>query len=577
MDSKRRWALISVTAKDGIEDFARELVKLNFGIIASDGSGRTLRTAGVAVTDTAELSCIRAEKRFRDAGLEEKFSAAGTSVAEVAKLLSSGQMLGHRVVTLIPEVHAGLLAKHTPEHEAEMEQMGIPYIDLVCVDFYTLQAEIDNPSSTPASVLEKTDIGGPTMVCSGAKGRRIVICDPADRKKVIDWLKAGEPNKEEFITELAAKVEFTVATYRAISSFYWGKGKYAGMLGELVSNLKYGENAYQWAKMYRDVIAAADPLSVVNCRLEGGGIPGYVNMTDFNRLIASLVQTSANFEANFETVPYLAIGVKHGNPFGAAFSYESKDEALKNMIIGDLESIYGFIGGVNFEVDAAVADIMLHYMMKGDKKRMADGLIAPSFTAEAAELFKRKTGKCPLMALPALRELTLNPAIMYRQLRGGFLAQSNYSCVLDLEAADLDRSIGSLTDSQKKDLLLADGVARSANSNTVSVVKDCRLIGLGDCETSRKRACRSACYNAGECAELYTKYWLNITKGAVAASDSFFPFNDGPQILIDAGIAAIFATSGSKNDENFFALCRDSNVALVTGPDSKYRGFCWHG
>ena len=162
MDGK--WALISVYNKDGIVEFVKELVTLGWSIIASGGTAKVLTESGISVRDTASL-------------------------------VGGGAILGHRVVTLSREIHAALLAQDTPEDWRELYNLGIPRIDLVCVDFYPLEEEINRPGATRESVIEKTDIGGPTMVSSAAKGQRIIICDPSHRQKVIDWLKEGKPNE----------------------------------------------------------------------------------------------------------------------------------------------------------------------------------------------------------------------------------------------------------------------------------------------------------------------------------------------------------------------------------------------
>lgn len=200
-----RTALLSVYTKEGIVEFAEKLHGLGFNLIASGGTCIVLRNAGLSVTDVADV-------------------------------VGGGPILGHRVVTLSREIHAGLLAKDNEEDRAELKALDIPFIDLVCVDLYPLQEEIKKPEATTESVLEKTDIGGPTMLSSGAKGRRIVICDPNDRVKVLDWLKKGCPNKEKFINNLAVKADLTVAKYRALSAAYHSKGvvefsvTYTGMI-----------------------------------------------------------------------------------------------------------------------------------------------------------------------------------------------------------------------------------------------------------------------------------------------------------------------------------------------------------
>ena len=188
-------ALISVFHKDGIVEFAQGLVKHGVKIYASGGTAKTLMDAGVPVTDVADL-------------------------------VGGGPILGHRVVTLSREVHAGLLARDVPEDIKELADLSIPYIDLVCADLYPLTDEIKKAGSTRESVVEKTDMGGPAMIRSAAKGDRVVICDPKDREKVLAWLDAGGTD-EQFVRDLGAKGEYTVAGYVLASATYKGEGRYA--------------------------------------------------------------------------------------------------------------------------------------------------------------------------------------------------------------------------------------------------------------------------------------------------------------------------------------------------------------
>ena len=191
-----RVALISVFNKEGIVSFAKDLLALgSWRIIASGGTVKVLADAGIPASDIAEI-------------------------------VGGGAILGHRVVTLSRELHAGLLARDLPEDRAELAANNIPWIDLVCVDLYPLEEEIRREGSTPESVLEKTDIGGPTMLRSAAKGRRIVICDAEQRRRVIDWLKNGESAREEFLVELAAYAEFTIAWYCLASANYTQRQAY---------------------------------------------------------------------------------------------------------------------------------------------------------------------------------------------------------------------------------------------------------------------------------------------------------------------------------------------------------------
>src|SRR3989338_5143026 len=195
-----RTALISVYDKTGIADFAKELGQLGWKIISSGGTAKVLTDAGIQVTELAEITGMP-------------------------------PILDHRVVTLHPKIHGGLLALDKPEHLAELQKYGIPWIDLVCSDLYPLEEETKNPNATKESVIEKTDMGGVALLRSSAKGRRITICEPSQRIEVINWLKAGEPNKEEFLNNLAAYSDALVARYSAISAEYHSKGKYTGIFG----------------------------------------------------------------------------------------------------------------------------------------------------------------------------------------------------------------------------------------------------------------------------------------------------------------------------------------------------------
>lgn len=188
-------ALISVFNKDGIVPFAETLVNLGWGIISSGGTAKVLAEAGVPVKDVADISGLPA-------------------------------VLGHRIVTLVPQIHGGLLA--TEEMRPELDELGYPWIDLCCVDFYPLQEAVDDPQATTASVIEKTDIGGPTMVRSAAKGGRIVIVDTEDRQRVLTWMKAGKPDPDAFKLALAAKAEGIVADYCLTAANFHSNGSISG-------------------------------------------------------------------------------------------------------------------------------------------------------------------------------------------------------------------------------------------------------------------------------------------------------------------------------------------------------------
>src|SRR3990167_1420840 len=329
---KQKTALISVYNKEGITDFAKELVFLGWKIISSGGTAKHLSDAGIPVTDIAEITGMPA-------------------------------ILSHRVVTLHQKIHSGLLALNTPEHLAELEKYNIPWIDLVCSDLYPLEEEINKPEATKESVIEKTDIGGPAMIRSAAKGGRIVICDPADRAKVIEWLKkTGEPDREEFLNNLASKAEAVVARYCSISSEYLSHGVYEGIFGKKVLKCIYGENAYQKpASLYevsRGVLDSEDKLAIDNWQLVAGNPLSYNNICDLDRMIQTVTHIGAGFEKNFNSVPNIAIGAKHGNACGAGVGKSDLD-TIDKMLQGDLRAIFGGSVMLNFPVDEKIAEELI--------------------------------------------------------------------------------------------------------------------------------------------------------------------------------------------------------------------------
>lgn len=551
-----RTALLSVYDKNGIVEFARGLADLGFDLIASGGTAKALSDAGLAVRDVSEL-------------------------------VGGGAILGHRVVTLSREIHAGLLSRDTEEDRAELAALGISRIDLVCVDMYPLSAEIASPSSSRESVIEKTDIGGPTMLRAAAKSGRIVVADPADRARVLEWLRGGEADREVFLRELAAKAEFVTGAYALQSARYHGSadpqisGTYDFFAGRKVSDAKYGENGWQSpAALYSSGGAAGgnasggadDPLALDRFKLVAGTAPSYNNFADIDRMLQTITHIAAAFEKNRGRVPFAAVAVKHGNACGAAVSSDKAD-VLKKMVAGSTRAIFGGLVMTNFEIGAAEAEVLMtHLVPQGANgapgRRLLDGIAAPAFAPEAIEMMKRSGDKCRFLANPALGTLnltSLDTVPRFRHVRGGFLKQPNYIFVLDLSRAE---KTGSATTAQEDDLLLAWAVGSTSNSNTITLVRDGQLLGNGVGQQDRVGG-----------AELAIKRAVDEghdLAGAAAYSDSFFPFPDGPEVLANAGVSAILATSGSKNDDLTRKLCAERGVALYLLPDSEARGFFGH-
>lgn len=523
----KRNALLSVYNKDGIVEFAKALIELGFTIYASGGTFKKLIENSIAALPVSDL-------------------------------VGGEAILGHRVVTLSREVHAGLLSQNTEADIAELASLAIPRIDLVCVDLYPLEAEIAKPGSTRASVIEQTDIGGPTMIRSAAKGGRIIICDPKDRQKVIDWLKADKP-ANGFVEELGAKGEFTVARYCMASASYLSGGKYIGFSGERIATCKYGENASQ-APAHLYSTGTPDPLALDKFVVVEGTPPSYNNWCDIDRLIQTATHIAEGYAVNQCVSTAIAIGVKHGNPCGASAG-PNRAEVVKRMMTGDPLAIFGGLVMTNFEID----DILCESLTK----KMLDGIIAPAFTDGAIAMLRRRGAKCRFIINPGLTQLVgnLDRTPRFRFVRGGLLMQPNYTFIPEFRREEIVKH-GKASCLQECDMMLAWAIGSTSNSNTITLVKNEQLIGNGVGQQDRVGAANLAITRARRSGH-------DIT-GAAAYSDSFFPFPDGPETLIEAGVTAIFTSSGSVNDQATIDVCAKHGVALYMVPDQVGRGFFGH-
>jgi phosphoribosylaminoimidazolecarboxamide formyltransferase / IMP cyclohydrolase len=531
-------ALISVYNKEGIEKFAKDLVDLGWEIISSGGTARYLAGYGIKVKDVSEL-------------------------------VGGEAILGHRVVTLSREVHAGLMARpEVAQDLAELEKLNIPFIDLVCVDLYPLEDAIAKPDASYESVIESTDVGGPTLIRSATKGGRIVICDPSDREKVIEKLKnKGDIAKEERI-ELAAKSEYVISKYCLESAKFHSQEKYDGLVGEQVAETLYGENAYQVpGKLYST--ENNDPLVLDKFKVLTDMAPSFNNTCDIDRMLQTLTHIVAVFEINNISAKYFGVAVKHGNCCGAAYGND-KIEVIKKIAEGDPRAIFGGLAMFNFNFDKDEAETLLTHLMDEGQRRLLDGIVTAGFSEKALELSRRKKDKCRFVVNSALADInkdSLDNKKRFRYVRRGFLTQPNYTFVLDFSHPEIEIQ-GVLEDAKKADLLLAWAISATSNSNTITLVNNSKLVGNGVGQQDRVGCCELAIKRAKDAG--------HEIEGAVTASDSFFPFPDAPQVLIDAGVKTIFSTSGSVNDSEIQKLCVDSDVALVQIPDKLARGFFGH-
>lgn len=331
----------------------------------------------------------------------------------------------------------------------------------------------------------------------------------------------------------------------------------------------YGENAAQ-APAALLVTDLDDPLALGSFTQVEGAALSYNNLAELDRELQTITHMAAAFDrpAAGASVPALALGTKHGNACGAAAA-DTPADAIRRMLEGDLRAIFGGCVMLGFSVGADEAELLLHHAADGGR-RLLDLVTAASFSDEAIEVLARKQGKCRLLANPALGELgrsSLDTTPRTRPVRGGVLEQPNYTFVLDLDAPEIEAT-APLSDAQRQDLLLAWAVGATSNSNTITLVRDGALIGNGVGQQDRVGCCALAIARATDAG--------HAIPGAVAYSDSFFPFPDAPRTLIDAGVSAVFSTSGSVRDDVVQQAFRDAGVPLVQLPDRAARGFYAH-
>ena len=546
---REKVALFSVATKDGVEVMAQALVAMGWTIISSGGTAKYLAKHGVPVTPVEDITGYPA-------------------------------ILGHRVVTLHPKIHGGLLA--TPDMDAEREEHNIPWIDMVVNDLYPLESTILSGGSLQ-KVIEATDIGGITLLRAAAKGGRIVVYDVADRQRVIGLLQETGDVPPEVRLELAAKAEAKAAHYSLTSARFLSNGAFDGVIGQRMFPLKYGEAGYLEAAFFQNLQLARHPLSfsngVIVSELDdenlAKGRPGYVGAADLTKVscaMACFVDACINFSWG---VPYIAIIAKHGNPCGAGFSFTDPAEAIARALIGDEAAGMGGEMITNFEITSELAQLIFESNADGLRlggeepiKWSMDALMAPRFSQKAIDLLGKRE-KRVLITLEALKNPTLAglPPFM-RMLPGNdFLRQD--APTYAVKPKDLTWVSGEMDLDQIQAMVFADSLARWSSSNTIVICSRGMLVGMGCGQQARHTCCKVAALRMKDAGHEGQYPWF------VFASDAFFPFDDGPQILKDMGcVGGIVPVGGKRNDKiNAFFREKDMKVARIPG---EYRGFAWH-
>ena len=517
-------ALISVSDKADLGPFAKALHARGVAIISTGGTARAIADLGIPVTPIEDVT-----------GFPE--------------------MMDGRVKTLHPKVHGGLLAvRDNPEHAAAMQAYGIEAIDLVCVSLYPFERAVSDPSVTQREAIEQIDIGGPSMLRSASKNFEYVtvVTSPKQYDRVISDMTAHDGATTRALrSELAAAAFARTAEYdAAIATFLGRRG--ATALPEILAlrfikadHLRYGENPHQDAALYRDPTSTGP--TIVNSRQLHGKQLSYNNINDAAAAL-ELVKDLRRQDADRVG----AAVIKHTNACGSAVGSMCAD-AVSGALAGDPLAAFGGILAVNRELDDAAAQRIV------DAKVFLEVIVAPSFTEGAVAQLAEKSANVRLLAVGEKRP---SPAakIDMRSIPGGMLVQGRDTLVASPEK--WEHAAGPApSEDDLRDAGFVWIVAKHLKSNAVCVggrddaFAGARLFGVGAGLMDRVSACRLAVRKAGD-----------LARGAIAASDAFFPFPDGPLALIEAGVRVIVHPGGSKRDDETFSLCEERGVTcLVTG------------
>jgi len=504
--AKIKTALLSVYNKEGIVEFAKALVKMDIEIISSGGTARTLKAAGVKVTELSDFT-----------GYPE--------------------LMDGRVKTLHPKIHGGILMERNKEqHVREAEENQIKPIDLVVANLYPFEETVLGEPSLEEAI-ENIDIGGPTIIRAAAKNFKhvTVVCNPADYNNVLEEIKTGEVS-EELKKKLTLKAWEHIAHYDVVIEKYF-KSKfgnefdypeYLNLTFRKKQDLRYGENPHQTASLYIDE-HEKNP-SVLRAKQLQGKMLSYNNMLDAN--------SAYNLVKEFERPT--AVIVKHNNPCGIA-SDPDIYKAYKTARSVDPEAAFGGIVAVNREVDKKLAEEIT--------SRFVEIVMAPSLTDDAKEVFSKKKN-LRLLELPITKGLVRHRR--YRSILGGFLVQdSDVELYKEIKVVTKRQP----TEEEKEAMMYAWRVSKYVRSNAIIYAKKNRAVGIGAGQMKR--------VDAAKLGAMIAKDFGESLEGAAMASDAFFPFRDGIDYAAELGVTAIIQPGGSINDEEVIKAADEHNIAMI--------------
>lgn len=506
-------ALISVSDKTGIVEFAQKLNDLGVSIISTGGTFKVLKEAGIPVINISDVT-----------GFPE--------------------CLDGRVKTLHPNIHAGLLAmRSNPEHMKQVEELNVELIDMVVVNLYPFKQTIMKPDVTLADAIENIDIGGPTMLRAAAKNYQdvSVVIDPTDYEQVLSEIKETGSVSVKTNFYLAAKVFNHTAYYDTMIANYLrdkaGLPKYPdtiSMTFEKVQDMRYGENPHQSAAFYKEVGNSDGMLSGIE-QLHGKEL-SFNNINDLHGALELLKE--------FDEEPTV-VACKHSNPCGVA-SGKDIHEAYVRAYNTDPVSIFGGILCANRKIDKATAEEI--------SKIFLEIVLAPDFDDDALEVLEQKKN-IRLLKLKDVMKKQPETAYDVKKVSGGILIQDIDSKLLGDELKVVtDRKP---TEKEMEDLLFTWKVVKFTKSNGIAIGKDKQSVGIGPGQVNRIWATEQAIDHGTK------QLGADVVKGAVLASDAFFPFDDCVEAAHKAGITAIIQPGGSKRDQDSIDACNKYGIAMV--------------
>ena len=505
-------ALISVSDKTGVVEFARELVALGWEILSTSGTMKLLREAGLPVTSVSDV----------------------TGFPEICD---------GRVKTLHPKIHGALLARRDiPEHMKALKDNAIETIDLVCVNLYPFRETIAKPDVTMEDAVEHIDIGGPSMLRSAAKNWEsvTVVCNPSDYSTIISEIKATGNTTRETRLALSAKAYTHTAEYDMAIATYMraqaGLNEKLFLEYDLKQSLRYGENPHQQAKFYSST--EVEPFSLATAEQLGGKELSYNNIQDAN----ATLNIAREFDEPF------CVGVKHMNPCGSAVG-KTIAEAWRKAYEADKTSIFGGIVAANREIDLETAQML--------KPIFLEIVMAPSFAPDALELLQTKKN-LRILKVDMTRDDKVRS--QYVSMNGGMLVQDRDSSIVPVSAGQCVTE-AKPTEAQLADLDFAWKIVKHVKSNAIVVAKDGMTYGVGAGQMNRVGSAEIALKQAA--ATLKEEGRDINAEGLVLASDGFFPFNDVVALAAEYGIKAIVQPGGSIRDEDSVKLANEKGITML--------------